>query len=91
MDNLPQLSKEVHNHHNQITIKTKRMSSMWKQQLTAVKLQPRQPIRNFFKFTLAISKATFMFLYFFTVSVAVFTVFMIALELGFSTLKSIGK
>jgi hypothetical protein len=64
---------------------------MWKQQLKASKMQPRQPIRNFFKFTMALAKATFMFLYFFTISVSIFLVFMIALEVGFTTLKSIGK
>jgi hypothetical protein len=54
-------------------------------------MQPRQPIRNFFKFTMALAKATFMFLYFFTISVAIFTLFMFALEIGFTTIKSIGK
>jgi len=64
---------------------------MWKQQLKASKMQPKQPIRNFFKFTMALAKATFMFLYFFTISVAIFTLFMFALEIGFTTIKSIGK
>jgi hypothetical protein len=64
---------------------------MWKQKLSANRPVKGQPIRNFLRFTKAILSATFMFLYFFTISVSVFLVFMIALEVGFSTLKSIGK
>ncbi len=64
---------------------------MWKQQLRASKMQPRQPIRNFIKTTWAVSVASFHFLYFFTISVTIFLAFMIALEIGFTTIKSIGK
>ena len=65
------------------------MSSMWNNQLSAVKRQPKQPIRNFFKTTWAVSVASFHFLYFFTISVLVFLVVIIALELMFNLIKSI--
>jgi hypothetical protein len=64
---------------------------MWKHQLSANRPVKGQPILNFLRFTRAILTATFMFLYFFTVSVTMFVIFMIALEVGFTTIKSIGK